>query len=59
MSGNKSSGTDGIHPRVLKEFKYKIAELLTVLKMELALGKWKMVTSEWSRELQTSKSDYC
>lgn len=46
MNGNKSSGTDGIHPRVLKEFKYKIAELLTVLKMESAPGKWKMASSE-------------
>lgn len=59
MNGNKSSGTDGIHPRVLKEFKYKIAELLTVLKMESAPGKWKMASSEQSRELQTSKCEFC
>jgi len=29
MCDKKPSGTDGIHPRVLKEFRYKIAELLT------------------------------
>lgn len=59
MCGNKSSGTDGTHPRVPKEFKYEIAELLTVPKMESATGKWKMAHAEQSTELQTSKSEFC
>lgn len=59
MNGNKSSGTDSIDPIIVKELKYKIAELLTMFEMESAPGKWKMTTSEHFRELQTSRAEFC
>lgn len=50
MCGNKSSGTDGIHPRAPKEFKYKIAELELCLKwnQQQGNGRWHVQNSPGS-----------
>ncbi|CAM5075917.1 unnamed protein product [Eretmochelys imbricata] len=49
LNSNKSPGPDGIHPRVLKELKCEIAELLTIVpnlsfKSAAVLNDWKIAT---------------
>lgn len=49
MNSDKSSGPDGIHARALKELKYEIAKLLTVV-CNLVL-KLASVPKEWRWEI--------